>query len=197
MPQQEGNGNRPTPAAAPRARCCGALSWYRRLRRRRREAGRRGPEWSSGSGNDRDNDYDHNDDDSQTVYYGHAAGAADERSSVALVKRYFAAAAAADGARACALLVPLVAESIAEEAVGSTLLHGRTCAVVASQLFRREHQRLARKHAALTVYAVRINGARGVILIEFPATPRELRQITERRVHGSWRIAELYDTFVG
>jgi hypothetical protein len=147
--------------------------------------------------NDRDNDYDHNDDDSQTVHYGHAAGAADERSSVALVRRYFAAAAAADGARACALLVPLVAESIAEEAVGSTVLHGKTCPTVASELFTREHRQLEQKRSALEVYAVRVNGNRGVILIEFPTIGRELRQIAERRIHGAWRIAELYDTFVG
>lgn len=44
---------------------------------------------------------------------------------------------------------------------------------------------------------MRVNGDRGVILIEFPAIRRELRQIAERRVAGAWRIAELNDTFVG
>lgn len=91
---------------------------------------------------DRDNDYDQNDDDSQTVYYGHAAGAADERSSVALVRRYYAAAAAGDGAKACSLLVPLLAETTAEEAASSTTLHGKTCPVVASELFKRDHGQL-------------------------------------------------------
>lgn len=145
---------------------------------------------------DRDNDGDHNDDDNQFLYYGHAASVSEERSSVALVKRYYAAAAAANGVKACSLLVPLLAETIAEEAAGATTLHGKTCPIVASELFRRHHRELSEKRAALTVYAVRINGDRGLILIEFPAIAHELRQTSERRIARDWRIDKVFDTFI-
>jgi hypothetical protein len=145
---------------------------------------------------DRDDDGDHNDDDNQFLYYGLAASAAEERSSVALVRRYYAAAAAADGAKACSLLVPLLAESIVEEVGKSPGLVGNTCAVVVSKLFKRHHRELSEKRAALTFYAVRIKGDRGLILIEFPAIRRELRQTGERRIGGVWRIDKLFDSFI-
>jgi hypothetical protein len=137
--------------------------------------------------NDRDNDGDHNDDDAGVLYFGHAAGPADERAAVALVTRYFAAAAAGDGAAGCRLLAPFIAESLAEEDGHSPRLRGTTCAVVLSKLFKLHHALLAEKHATLKVIGVRLEGARGLVIFDFPAIP-EVRQITERRVGHSWRL---------
>jgi hypothetical protein len=144
---------------------------------------------------DRDNDDDHNDDDARVLYYGHAADAADRRSSIALVKRYFAAAAAEDGKRACGLLVPLLAESVVEEDGRSPGLRGRTCAAVVSKLFKMRHRMLLEKRAALEVIAVRVKGDRGLVVLNFPEI-REARQLGERRVDGRWKLHELLDGII-
>ncbi len=90
--------------------------------------------------NDRDNDGDHNDDDEKVLHYGHAASPSDRRASVALVTRYFAVAAAENGAAACSMLVPFIAEAVAEQDGKSPPLLGKTCAVVMSKLFRLHHR---------------------------------------------------------
>lgn len=150
---------------------------------------------SSTHKNDRDNDGDENDDDGRYLYYGHAADAADRRVSTALITRYFAAAAAENGARACALLVPLLTESVVEENGHSPALRGRTCAVVMSKLFKLHHRLLAEKSASLRVIAVRVEGYKGLVIFEFPEIP-EVRLIAERRVHGTWRVMGLLDSIL-
>jgi hypothetical protein len=142
--------------------------------------------------NDRDNDGDHNDDDEGVLHYGHAADAAVRRASVALVMRYFAAAAAEDGARACSLLAPFIAESVAEQNGHSPALRGATCPVVISKLFKLHHRRLALKNTTLRISEVRIEGDRGLVVLAFPTIP-EVRQITERRIAGTWRLLDLFD----
>lgn len=166
--------------------------------------------------NDRDNDGDHNDDDGRVLFYGHAASAADRRGSVALVTSYFAAAAAADGAKACALLVPLLAESVVEEDGRSPALRGRTCAEVMSKLFRLHHRTLVEKRAALQVIAVRVEGNKGLAVLNFPGIrevrrlgegsevlvapdsrgTHEVRQLGERRVDGTWKVLDLLDGII-
>lgn len=142
--------------------------------------------------NDRDNDGDHNDDDGKVLFYGHAADAGDRNASSTLVKRYFAAAAAENGAQACALLVRFVAESVPEEDGHSPQLHGKTCAVVMSKLFKLHHKPLAAKNASLRVLAVRVEGQKALVVLGFPNIP-EVRQITARRVAGTWRLLDLLD----
>lgn len=149
----------------------------------------------SAPGSDRDNDGDHNDDDTRVLDYGQPANAADWRRSVALVKRYFAAAAAANGAGACRLLIPLSAESVAEEYGETPQLRGGTCAVVMSKLFRLHHRMLTEKSAVLEVIAVRINGYRGLAVLDFPEI-HEARQIGLRRVQGAWKVADLLDGII-
>jgi hypothetical protein len=164
-------------------------------------AGTRSPAGASASrsaivmGSDRDNDNDHNDDDSHVLNYGHAASAADERESVALVKRYFALAAMGDGAQACGLLVPLLAETVAEQDGSSPRLPGRTCGAVVSRLFVRDHRVLAEKNAHLKVLKVRVDGEKALILLDFTEIP-EVRQILERRVDGTWKLHELFDGII-
>jgi hypothetical protein len=142
--------------------------------------------------NDRDNDGDHNDDDSGVLYYGRAADAADRNASIALVRRYFAAAAAEDGATACSLLVPFIAESVVEDDGRSPGLRGGTCAAVMSKLFRRRHRLLALKNDTLRVLEVRVAGGKALAVLDFPSIP-EVRQLVERRVGGRWRLLVLLD----
>jgi hypothetical protein len=142
--------------------------------------------------NDRDNDGDQNDDDGKVLGYGHAADAADRRTSIGLVTRYFAAAAAEDGAKACASLVPFIAESVPEDDGHQPGLRGKTCAVVMSKLFKVHHQLLTMKSATLRVIGVRVEGDKALAILEFPTIP-EVRQITERRVGSAWRLLDLFD----
>ena len=144
---------------------------------------------------DRDNDEDHNDDDAQALNYGHAAGPAERRATVALVRRYFADAAATNGARACRLLVPLMAELAVEESGKSPSLRGKTCATVMTKLFERYHAALVEKSAKLQVYAIRVLGDRALALLYFPELS-EVRRLLLRRVHGSWRVYSLLDDFI-
>jgi len=143
-------------------------------------------------GNDRDNDGDNNDDDEKVLYYGHTANAADRRISIGLIKRYFAAAVAEDGAKGCSMLVPSIAESVAENSGHSPALRGKTCATVLSKIFKLEHRLLLQKNAMLRIIDVRVEGTRALAVIAFPRIP-EVRQITERRVGHTWRLVDLTD----
>jgi hypothetical protein len=145
--------------------------------------------------NDRDNDNDNNNDDAGIVGFGHAAGPADRRISVTLVTRYFAAAARGNGAEGCSLLVPTIAEAVPEDDGHSPGLEGKTCSVVMSKLFKRNHQSLVGKHTTLKVVDVRVEGSRGLAILEFPTIP-ETRQITERRVGNTWKLVDLLDSLI-
>lgn len=142
---------------------------------------------------DRDNDTDRNDDDSHYLEFGHLAGPIDRRETVDLVKRYFVAAAAEDGAKACALLAPFVAESVAE--VYEESLKSKTCASAMTILFRRHHSSLVAKHKSLQSPEVRVEGNVALVILEFPPLP-EVRQIPLRRVNGTWTVLELLDNFL-
>jgi hypothetical protein len=143
--------------------------------------------------NDRDNDGDRNDDDEGVLDYGHAADAADRGQSVALIKRYFAAAAAANGARACSLLAPFIAESVVEDDGRTTALYGNSCAAVMSKLFKLHHALLLAKDESMRIPSIRVEGSdKALAILEFTAIP-EVRQIAERRVGGTWYVLELLD----
>jgi hypothetical protein len=142
--------------------------------------------------NDRDNDGDHNDDDEGVLKYGHPASPADERSSIALVKRYFAAADAENGARGCSMLVPFIAESLPEEEAHTPVFKGSTCAAVLTKLFRYKHRLIAKKQRSLRVIGVRVEGNSALAVVYFSAIP-EVREMHERRIGGTWRFLEALD----
>lgn len=133
-------------------------------------------------------------DDSPVLRFGHAASAAQERAIASLVKRYYAAGAAGDGASACSLLYPLLAESVVEEYAQSPGLRGKTCAEVLSKLFKRRHRELAGDVAALKPTVVRVSGDHGLALVRFGAT-RE-RRLLLRRERGAWKMDVLLDVGV-
>ena len=61
-----------------------------------------------------------------------------------------------------------------------------------SKLFKLHHKPLAAKNASLRVLAVRVEGQKALVVLGFPNIP-EVRQITARRVAGTWRLLDLLD----
>jgi hypothetical protein len=142
---------------------------------------------------DRDDDGDNNDDDNKVLFYGHAPSLTERQSIVALVTAYYAAAAAEDGAKACTLLMPFVAESVVEDISHGPGLSGKTCATVMSKLFKSKHTLLAGENASLKFYTVRVNGGKGLTVLSFSNLP-EVRQLAERRdSSGEWKVLQLLD----
>jgi hypothetical protein len=147
---------------------------------------------------DQDKDYDDSSDsyfdgdDYNSVNYPHAADAADKQAVTRLVKRYFVAAAAADGASGCSMIYSLFAETIPETLglppTGTPSLYGRTCAVVMTKLFKQEHRKLAVEAATLHVAAVRVNEMRGFALLQFKGIPPQSINVHLER--GVWKINE-------
>jgi hypothetical protein len=144
---------------------------------------------------DRDNDGDKNDDDAHVLYYGEAAMGSERQAITTLLKQYYAAAAAADGAKACTLLMPFIAESVAENYGHSAALRGKTCAVVMSKLFKQHHQVLSGENATLKFLTVRVEGGRGLTVMSFSTLP-EVRQISERRDGSTWKVLQLLDGII-
>lgn len=144
---------------------------------------------------DRDNDGDNNDDDAHILYYGHAALGAERHELIALVTHYYAASAHGDGARACRLLVPFVAESIVEDYGHTPGLQGRTCATVMSKFFAQRRHELVARNATLKFLVVRIRGEVALTVLSFSVLP-EVRQLVERRAGGHWGVLSLFDGII-
>jgi hypothetical protein len=141
---------------------------------------------------DRLSDRGYDKDDDPIHYYGHAANAADERAVTALVKRYYAAGAAGDGARACLLLYSEIAGSVVEQygrPLGPPALRGKTCAAVMSKLFKQRRRQLAADRATLEVTGVRVEGDRGYALLS--STKMPVGYIVLRREHDDWKVGAL------
>lgn len=124
--------------------------------------------------------------------YGHEASPADKQAITALVKRYYAAAAADDGATACSLIHSTLSESVAEDygqAPGPANLRGKTCEVVMSKLFRQLPGQPGPVLAATEVTGVRVEGRKGYALLHSTAIPEG--DIAVEREVGTWRVGTL------
>ena len=152
---------------------------------------------------DDDNDEDayNHFDDHPTRGYGHPASTVDRRAVRGLVKRYYSAAAEADGATACSLMLPRLANEsnlgeAAEEIYALALnlppLHGKSCAQIMSLLFKEDHKRLAADNATLHVTSVRLEGDNGLALLGFRTTPE--RKMPVQRERHLWGIDALLDS---
>jgi hypothetical protein len=135
-------------------------------------------------------------DDASLFDYGHRAPVGDARAVGALLKRYYAAAGAANGARVCSLLYSPVAESVAEDygqppAPVST--RGSTCPEVMAKVYRgaRQHRFMTVRGAALRVRQLRVRGNQGIALLYFGHGAE--RYIYVRREFGSWKVKVFYD----
>lgn len=131
----------------------------------------------------------HDSDDSTARSFGRAASAADRRTIAALVKRYYAAAAASDGAKACPLIYSTLEQAIPEDygqPPGPVYSRGKTCAVVMSEYFAHFHRQLA---GAFAVTGVRVEGRQARVLLGSKTVPASF--VTLRRERGTWKINEL------
>jgi hypothetical protein len=145
---------------------------------------------------DRDSDFDndrnensayYDSDDSAVRMYGYAPSPQEKQALASLVERYYAAAAAAgDGAKACSLITPSFTRAIPEDygqGNGPAYLHGNSCAVVMSLLFKHDHEELS---APITVTGVRTSGGEALVLVGSMAMPASY--VILERTHGSWGI---------
>jgi hypothetical protein len=129
-------------------------------------------------------------DDSAILSSGKAAPAPQERAIAALVKRYYAALAAGRGSRACALMAPTLAETLAEAyggGGGPAFLRGaHSCtAIVSLDAAHLEHQ----LRGVVAVTGVRIEGETARALLGSTTMPASYLGLL--RVAGTWRIAAL------
>jgi hypothetical protein len=127
--------------------------------------------------------------------YGPAASASERQAIVALIEGYYKAAAAEEGARACSMLDPLIAEAAVEEhrpGKGSPRLRGRTCAQVLARVFAQRHHELVADAATLRVGWIQRQARQAVMLVHFGST----RELTVRMhlARGRWQMNNLLDS---
>ncbi|MGA9285480.1 MAG: hypothetical protein WBV85_08555 [Solirubrobacteraceae bacterium] len=129
-------------------------------------------------------------DDKATFAFGHSPSTSDRRAIVGVVRRYYAAAAAGDGAEACTLLVPSFAGSVVEDYGGASgpsyLQGGKTCQAVLAMLFRHFHGELAE---AITMVEVRVEAGAAQVVISSRTMPAS--RVLLARQGNSWKVSEL------
>lgn len=133
---------------------------------------------------------DDGEDDDRIRTYGHEAGQPDRREVVALVGRYYAAAAADDGAKACALMQPILAKAVPHDyGKGNPSLSGDTCGVVLTKFFRQLPGQPIANLGTTKVIGVRIAGGRGYAQLTSRLIPTGV--IAVQRYRGSWTVDSL------
>lgn len=135
-------------------------------------------------------------DDEEIEIYGRPANAAEWQSAIAFVKSYYAAAVAENGATACTLLVPSLAQDIGgsyEKPSEPYYLHGKTCAEVMTKLFKYRHKLLTAENAGLEVTDVRATSQTDFILLAFKGI-RERRYMGVLRDGDTWKLEALTDS---
>jgi hypothetical protein len=138
-------------------------------------------------------DHPYDNDNGEIVDLGSAASAADERAVASVLKRYYVAAAAGDGATGCSL--SYLSSSVVEDfgrPPGPPALRGTTCAVVMSKIFKQRHAELAAEAATVHVAAVRVKGDVGVALLSYGSSSRAEHYIRVHRNHDAWEVGELF-----
>ncbi len=158
---------------------------------------------TSGRYSEQDGDYDFddasgyhgspaNDDLSLLATYGHRATPAETRTVTTLLRRYYAASAAADGATACSLLSTNLANGLASATSQPVRGAGTTCAGPMSLLLERQHARFAAKDVpTMTVIGVYAKGDIGLAVLGFRTTPQG--ELILAREGGAWKIDALFD----
>jgi hypothetical protein len=126
--------------------------------------------------------------------FGPYATPAERQAVAAFIKRYYAIAATGNGAKACALLDPLVAEMVAQGrnvGWGPSSLKGGTCPRVATEFFAQRRRELFEDVATLRVGWVQLQAKQAIALVHF-GSKRE-RIVRLRRRYGVWQMFSLLD----
>lgn len=148
---------------------------------------------------DRDHDNDtsapHDDtNNSAELHYGHPANAADRKAITTLIRGYYRAAVAGDGAAACSLIYSSLVEAIPEDfgQYGPPYLRGgKTCVAVMDKLFNHLHTQLAAELPRLSVATVRLKKRRGLVFLSFGALPE--RKLFVEREGAKWKLGDVID----
>lgn len=125
-------------------------------------------------------------DDGIVADFGRPASAADARATTTLVKRYFAAGAAENGAAGCSMLYRTYADSVVEDdgsSAGPSYQRGSTCAIVMDKVFTDLQTELTEP---TEVVAVRVNGPMAYVLLG--STTRPASYVRLRREGGEWKL---------
>ncbi len=147
---------------------------------------------------DRDSDFGGADDTSNAsaLNYARPASATDQQAIAALVKRYYTAALAGDGAAACSLIYSTLEEAVPEDygqsPPGPTYMSGTTCPAVLNGLFKHYHNQLAVEVPKLEVARVRLKRNHGWAILTFGSLPE--REILVSRERHRWKLGALLDT---
>lgn len=148
---------------------------------------------------DRDNDVGTPGDDTNNdsvLNYAHAASTADKQAIASLIKRYYAAAVAENGAKACALLYSTFAEGVPEvygqSPPGPPYMRGTTCPTVMTLYFKHFHRQLVAQAPVLQVSRVRLQEHHGFAVLTFGKMPE--RRIPVAREGRVWRVEALLDS---
>jgi len=151
---------------------------------------------------DRDNDSDSNgksyfdSDDKNLLDFGHAANTSDRQTVTSLVRRYYAAAAAEDGAKACSMIYSNYAEAVPEDygtsPPGPPYARGTTCPTVLTLIFKHFHNQVASRLPKLAVSRVRIKERQGLAILSFGTlSGREIHFVREGH---AWKLEALLDS---
>jgi hypothetical protein len=123
--------------------------------------------------------------------FGHRASPADAQAVTRLVRSYFAASAADDGAKACSLLAASLARGVGPDPGRSTGGVRSGCAASMSLLLEQQHRQLiAEDVATMVVTRVHVKGNLGVAALGFRRVP-ESEILVEREAH-TWKIDALF-----
>jgi hypothetical protein len=122
-------------------------------------------------------------DDRRVRGFGRPAKPAERRAIAALVKRYYAAALAGDGATGCALTTAGRAESLYEDDAQTYSPGATTCPPILAGAFRAFHSQLT---APVRVLAVRVQGRRALATLGSPVMRASFIQAKYER--GAWKI---------
>jgi hypothetical protein len=148
---------------------------------------------------DKDNDVGAAEDDksnNSVLDFAQPASASEKQAITTLVKRYYAAALAGDGAKACTLLYSTLAEAVPEDygqsPPGQPYMRGTTCPAVVTLLFKHFHSQLAAEVPVLKVSRVRLDEHHGLAVLSFAKLPE--RQISVAREGHIWKIEALLDS---
>jgi hypothetical protein len=115
---------------------------------------------------------------------------ADEDTEAAIemaVKDFYAAKAAGDGAGTCTLLARDARKALVQTISQSGQLKGKGCSAIVSRLLEQQKPQL--RVGKVEVTGARVEGDRGLALLEIEATPEEV--IPVRREGGSWKVGAM------
>ncbi len=146
---------------------------------------------------DKDNDFSSYDDTNhnELLDYGRAASPAETGAVTALIRRYYAAAHAEDGASACSMIVSSLARAVPEDygsPPGPTYMRGTTCPAVLTLLFKHFRPQIDAELPLLRVARVRAGPSSALVALRFGAMPERRLYVT--REGGVWKLEALLDS---